>query len=111
VNTDAMGPWVAGGGAAPAPARRGTEAVPPPRQELPPRSGTAPDRVDISGQAGEFRRARERLATLPEGTTARLAALRALVERGAYRVSGPAIADALLGDEAVSRLLGFTPPR
>ncbi len=87
-----------------APARSG-----PARGAGVPASG---DRVEISGRAEAFRRALPRLDGLPDaGRQQRITELEALVAQGSYAVTGGAIADAMLRDEATARLLGFDSTR
>ena len=73
---------------------------------------TAGDRLEFSGRAEAFRRARPRLDALPDtGRAQRVAELKAAVANDTYKVSGQTIADAMVSDEATARVLGFDTPR
>jgi flagellar biosynthesis anti-sigma factor FlgM len=65
------------------------------------------DQVQLSSRAEEFRRVRSKLDGLPEAASQRVAALKSLIDRGAYVVNGEQIADAMLRDQATAGLLGF----
>ena len=76
---------------------------------------TTPPQTDglvLTPRAEEFRQLRQRLQSLPEsGQSDRVAGLKALVEQGAYVVTGDRIAGAMLQDEPTASLLGLPPTR
>jgi hypothetical protein len=48
---------------------------------------------------------------MPATRESRVSRIKALIERGAYKVEGEQIAGAMLADEATARLLGVDPGR
>jgi flagellar biosynthesis anti-sigma factor FlgM len=76
------------------------------------RTGGPFDRIEISAGAEAFQRARARLAGAPDtDRQARVAELRAALERADYQPDGITIAGAILQDETVYRVLGLTRAR
>lgn len=67
-----------------------------------------PGTVELSPRAQEFLRIRARLeAAAGQPREARIAELRDLVARGAYRIDGTHVADAILRDDAAALALGL----
>lgn len=68
--------------------------------------------IELSAEAQDFLRVRSRLdAVAPPSREQRIAELAGLVARGAYRVDGEGIADAMLRDEGTASMLGLPPAR
>lgn len=64
------------------------------------------DRLDLSPKAAEFARLRSRLDALPDAVREeRIATLRARVAEGAYVIDAGRVADRMLANDAVLRLL------
>lgn len=106
VNADATRHPGAPGGAVPPglPPRRA--APPAPRAPRTEGNARAGDRLDLSAAGALYQRAALRLRSWPDASSPRVAALRAEVARGGYRVAGETVAAALLADEATARVLG-----
>lgn len=67
--------------------------------------------VDLSPRAAQFLRIRPRLDAVSEtGRKERVAQLKAQVAAGQYAVPGAEVADAMLRDDSVARMLGLGRP-